>query len=853
MCILAGLSLFFIPFSRPVKAQNGCTTIYDAGEGWAVELCPTDPVITTSMTVTLDGVSQGQAALIRIYHQAQRDPGTPQVAVIYASGFIRLKQNADPTPPIPFGSSFILGPAYWPDESTYYHSPQLTGLHIDTHWLPNGPLRMQVEGQNQDFDVSYELTMPPPRDRQTRLHVLQRYTATVPITIAQTRRAEAQGFKLVQVSSMFIDEGGSCDGGRTDCHDSNAARFVGEDLVRHQVPFSSVTTPDFIYPSLTPLGNTWLDVLHTDDQGWQGNTPNVRLALDALPLTHTVTPQGWINATTDPNDDNVSLWLHDDGPASQSWAAGQSDQAGYWLLAQDDPPEPWADLGLRSGFTFLDFEGSHTCFPVLPGPPITASVGPIAGYGDTALQLQYNIGLANGNWSQIRCNFEPPLDLSAYDHLRFDWRGDPEAANSLEVGLINPGDSQDNIFARGYHHATQRAWWGQLVIPFSFLHPWTEGTDFDPSQVSGFFVSVVKDPVDDTGGVGRIALDNLNAYHVISRTVPVTFAAVTSNTTASTAAANWLASQQQVTGLLKSWEGETRCNAHTYDQALALLVFTDEGMWDEADALVGALATTQNLDGSWFKSRDCLSLEPINDQKWEGDIAWAIYALSRYLELGGGHAQAATVRDRAADWLATRLDPVDGCLVIDHTEGTIDAWWALQSAGPGYFEAAAGLRNCLLNSYWAEAMGHLKGGQDWWQPYLDNQTWGAAFLKAIGEEAKALRALSYAKEVLLLPAQGGQLFGFDGQGGPWSVWNEGTGQYIAVGGAGANDLLLELLAQQRIDGAMPGSPDAFAGGGVWTTRWYGVAPTAWLYNALNGEPFHPNQIFFLYLPIISKS
>ncbi len=594
-------------------------------------------------------------------------------------------------------------------------------------------------------------------------------------------------------------------------------------------------------------------MLHTDDQGWQGNTPNVRLALDALPLTHTVTPQGWLNATTDPNDDNVSLWLHDDGPASQSWAAGQSDQVGYWLLAQDDPPEPWADLGLRSGFTFLDFERNHTCFPVLPGPPITASVGPIAGYDDTALQLQYNIGLTNGNWAQIRCNFEPPLDLSAYDHLRFDWRGDPEAANSLEVGLINPGDGQDNIFARGYHHATQRAWWGQLVIPFSFLHPWTEGTDFDPGQVSGFFVSVVKDPVDDTGGVGRIALDNLNAYHVISRTVPVTFEGVTSNTTASTAAANWLASQQQVTGLLKSWEGETRCNAHTYDQALALLVFTDEGMWDEADALVGALATTQNLDGSWFKSRDCLTLEPINDQKWEGDIAWAIYALSRYLELGGGHDQAATIRDRAADWLTTRLDQADGCLVIDHTEGTIDAWWALQSAGPDHFEAAAGLRDCLLNSYWDEAMGRFKGGQDWWQPYLDNQTWGAAFLKAIGEEAKALRALSYAREVLLLPGQGGQLFGFDGQGGPWSVWNEGTGQYIAVGGAGANDLLLELLAQQRIDGAMPGSPDEFAGGGVWTTRWYGVAPTAWLYHVLNGEPFHLSQIFFLHLPIISKS
>ena len=47
----------------------------------------------------------------------------------------------------------------------------------------------------------------------------------------------------------------------------------------------------------------------------------------------------------------------------------------------------------------------------------------------------------------------------------------------------------------------------------------------------------------------------------------------------------------------------------------------------------------------------------------------------------------------------------------------------------------------------------------------------------------------------------------------------------------------EILAQQRADGAVPGSPDDFAGGGVWTTRWYGVAPTAWLVFALTGEPF----------------
>jgi hypothetical protein len=60
--------------------------------------------------------------------------------------------------------------------------------------------------------------------------------------------------------------------------------------------------------------------------------------------------------------------------------------------------------------------------------------------------------------------------------------------------------------------------------------------------------------------------------------------------------------------------------------------------------------------------------------------------------------------------------------------------------------------------------------------------------------------------VLFLPAQDGQLLGFDGdgEGGPWLVWNEGKGQYVAVGGEGADDLVLGLSAQLREDDGMVG-------------------------------------------------
>ena len=92
-----------------VQAQSGCSVIYNGGNGWIIDMCTTDPAITTPMQVSVDGVPRGNAALIRIYHQTENGTSTPQVAVIYASGYVRLKQNANPSPSIPFGTSFILG------------------------------------------------------------------------------------------------------------------------------------------------------------------------------------------------------------------------------------------------------------------------------------------------------------------------------------------------------------------------------------------------------------------------------------------------------------------------------------------------------------------------------------------------------------------------------------------------------------------------------------------------------------------------------------------------------------------------------------------------------------------------
>jgi hypothetical protein len=89
--------------------------------------------------------------------------------------------------------------------------------------------------------------------------------------------------------------------------------------------------------------------------------------------------------------------------------------------------------------------------------------------------------------------------------------------------------------------------------------------------------------------------------------------------------------------------------------------------------------------------------------------------------------------------------------------------------------------------------------------------------------------------------------------GPFSIWNEGTAQYVAAGGRDAQAYLDELRRQQGSDGAMPGSPDTFHGGDVWLTPWHGIAPTAWRYFADTGGPFVAlPQSCQVYLPIVLK-
>jgi hypothetical protein len=261
------------------EALQSCSEIYK-DSGWIIDECD-DSKVKDVMEVAA-GAINASAAYLHIHHRSQNG-SYPEVAAIYASGYVRLKQN---DPSIPYGSSFILGPAYWPNYTILHNNPQINRLEIDTTQLPSGPLLMNAKGTSNGFDVTYDMMLPPPQDRETRLHVNQSYRANANLSIDPIRRSEHQGFKVVQFSSMFINEGGICEASHTDCHDGNAASYKGKDPDPQLVYFKDLVLPGFVFSAPQPLGSPWLDLLHTDDSSWQGNM-RCRLSLNSLNINIT--------------------------------------------------------------------------------------------------------------------------------------------------------------------------------------------------------------------------------------------------------------------------------------------------------------------------------------------------------------------------------------------------------------------------------------------------------------------------------------------------------------------------------------------------------------------------------------
>jgi hypothetical protein len=137
---------------------------------------PEDP-----FEVLINGQSMGMTKLLSFAKRVSNTSRFPQVLVIYSSGYLRLKAGADPTPPLPFGQSLVLGPAIsgtsasCPKKTLFFH-PQLKRVAIDTSQLKQGMLiritcspvtRFKSGTTNQIMALTWLLTLEEPHDLAT--------------------------------------------------------------------------------------------------------------------------------------------------------------------------------------------------------------------------------------------------------------------------------------------------------------------------------------------------------------------------------------------------------------------------------------------------------------------------------------------------------------------------------------------------------------------------------------------------------------------------------------------------------------------------------------------------------------
>jgi hypothetical protein len=321
-----------------------------ARKEWVIQRLPSS-IPQDPFEVRVDGVRVGMAKLLVFANRVDGTRRYPQVLVIAASGYLRIKPGADPVPPLPFGQSLVLGPAVFgtaasfPSQPRLFFNPQVQRVDIDRSRLKRsgkGRLLIRIVANdrklaasrtetNQIADMSWNLVLREPTNASTRLEVAGRFKFTERVTPDPTRTAEFQSFRLVQVSSMYIDAAR---------HDVDAFRYRGSGGPV-EVAFSPEQAGSLLPAAPAPLApdRQILDMIHTDDVGQpNGNTPSYRIAFRRTsgPFSGPLTPRAFFSGSQDLNDDNLGVWIHQ--RPSRMIPRGAAGVIAFSVVATEDPP-----------------------------------------------------------------------------------------------------------------------------------------------------------------------------------------------------------------------------------------------------------------------------------------------------------------------------------------------------------------------------------------------------------------------------------------------------------------------------------------------------------------------------------
>ena len=295
-----------VPLTQAATLDNGI---------WVVDVQKNNGEPT--MEVFVDGSLIGEYSEIQVFHStadlsqsSTTENSWPQIFSVKANGYLRaLSLGMD------WGTSFVTT-GYWNATVNYYFN-LLKIKKINILWKDVGD-NLSMEAEASDIlDSPYiytnnlSITIERPTLSRVRVELSYDLLAAQDFSIDQGRMEDHEGFKVAQFSSMYIDESQ---------HDANKAAYTGINRGWITAYFSEDSSDSFIFTNPENMKDDSLYLLHTDTSPRQ--TPNCSIEL-VSPVSNNCAPQGWITSSTDPNDDNVGLWVNWEN-AAVSYNAGDT-------------------------------------------------------------------------------------------------------------------------------------------------------------------------------------------------------------------------------------------------------------------------------------------------------------------------------------------------------------------------------------------------------------------------------------------------------------------------------------------------------------------------------------------------
>ncbi len=508
-----------------------------------------------------------------------------------------------------------------------------------------------------------------------------------------------------------------------------------------------------------------------------------------------------------------------------------------------------------------------------------------AGCSGNALSVGWTLN--GGEWIVLVRDLQPTIDLSSRTHLRVAIRGtNANARLNFQIKLM---DADGSVFWQVAESVTDLTVWRPMYIDLRELTCFGDatacapGVTLDLAQIKQIQIGLalcMRDGAlcETTEMTGGLLIDELAAVDLRPgaphRVVMAQRESVTADPDLRAETAAVILAHQHANGLVPAWFPEASPNYNTYTEAAALLVFVAEyqrtgstayrdAAVDLANALMDLQIASPRLNaGAWMSAYTLRngvieSFDPtctgdeavvggddkdVNRCSWIGNVGWAMLALARArrvaIPVDAAKLNASIAAARS--WLEAQIGrmPAYPDVMTRGLEGNISAWFALAASGS---KRAKPFANAIWTNGWDPVEQRLKmgvGATDFGSAIDMSGSWGAQFLRRIGRNAESLASQGYAASIFPTTSFDGSIAGLGDIAGPWTVTVEFGAQAAAAGITGANEVMSEIYRLKHPDGSFPGGADDWYGGigTPWTTTMTGVAPTAWVYFAQNGDP-----------------